>query len=118
MSSASKEVLLRGYSALGDSRAVEVFDDMIQTCCEQVEIAITVVVSLCAEPRYVQMAEHALGHIRESNGHATFALYSALMYSHASLYRKFVICKLDVVYDQTHPCRAEAKSDLAHLDCN
>ena len=92
MSSASKEVLLRGYSAFYDSRAFEVFDDMIQTCCEQVEIAITAVVSLCAEPRYVQIAEHAMGHIRESNGHAMLALYSALMYSLARLYHK--ICDL------------------------
>ena len=86
--SASNEVLLRGYSALYDSRAVEVFDDMIQTCCEQVESAITTVVSLSAESRYVQMAEHAVGHIREPNGHAMLALYSALMYSHARLYHK------------------------------
>ena len=90
--SASNEVLLRGYSALYDSRAVEVFDDMIQTCCEQVEIAITAVVSLCAEPRYVQIAEHAMGHIRESNGHAMFALYSAFICSLAWLYHK--ICDL------------------------
>ena len=48
--------------------------------------------SLSAESRYVQMAEHAVGHIRESNGHATLALYSALMYSHARLYHK--ICDL------------------------
>ena len=101
-----------------DSRAVEVFDDIIQNGFEPIESVIADEVSLCAEPRYVQMAEHTVGHIRESNGHATLALYSALMYSHARLYRKFVICKLDVVYDQTHPCRAEAKSDLAHLDCN
>ena len=86
--SASNEVLLRGYSALYDSRAVEVFDDMIQTCCEQVESAITTVVSLSAELRYVQMAEQAAGHIREPNGHAMLALYSALMYSHARLYHK------------------------------
>ena len=92
LSSASNEVLLRGYSALGDSRAVEVFDDMIQTGCEQIESAITTVVSLCAESRYVQMAEHAVGHIRESNGHATLALYSALMYSHGRMYHK--ICDL------------------------
>ena len=62
--SASNEVLLRGYFALYDSRAVEVFDDRIQTCCEQVESAIATVVSLSAESRYVQMAEHAVGHIR------------------------------------------------------
>ena len=81
-------MLLRGYSAFDDRRAVEVFDDMIQTCCEQVESAITTVVSLSAESRYVQMAEHAVGHIREPNGHAMLALYSALMYSHARLYHK------------------------------
>ena len=86
--SASNEVLLREYSALYDSRAVEVFDDRIQTCCEQVESAIATVVSLSAESRYVQMAEHAVGHIREPNGHAMLALYSALMYSHARLYHK------------------------------
>ena len=65
-----------------DIRAVEVFDDRIQTCFEQIESAITTVVSLSAESRYVQMAEHAVGHIREPNGHAMLALYSALMYSH------------------------------------
>ena len=32
LSSASNEVLLRGYSAFGDSRAVEVSDDMIFVC--------------------------------------------------------------------------------------
>ena len=85
-------MLLRGYSAFDDRRAVEVFDDMIQTCCEQIEIATTTVVPLCAEPRYVQMAEYAMGHIRESNGHAMLASYSALLYSLARLHHK--ICDL------------------------
>ena len=44
--------------------------------------------SLSAESRYVQMTEQAVGHIREPNGHAMLALYSALMYSHARLYQK------------------------------
>merc|ERR1719399_117756 len=36
------------------------------------------------------MAEHAVAHIRQANGHVTLALYSALMkvYSHARLYHK------------------------------
>merc|ERR1719401_938239 len=36
------------------------------------------------------MAEHAVSHIRDSQGHVTLALYSALMkvYSHARLYHK------------------------------
>ena len=81
-------MLLRGYSALGDSRAVEVLDDKIQNGFEPIESVITAVVSLCAESSHVQMTEHAVGHIRESNGHATLAVYSALMYSHARLYHK------------------------------
>ena len=64
MSSASKEVLLRGYSALGGSRAVEVLDDKIQNGFEQIESVITAVVSLCAESSHVQMTEHTVGHIR------------------------------------------------------
>ena len=45
-------MLLCGYSAFYDGRAFEPFDDMIQTGCEQIESAITTVVSLCAESRY------------------------------------------------------------------
>ena len=86
--------VLRGYFAFGDSRAVEVSDDMIQIGCEQIESGITTVVSLCTESRYVQMAEHAVRHIHDSNGHATLAMYSALMYSHARMYHK--ICDLYV----------------------
>lgn len=90
LSMGSREMLLRGYSALGDSRAVEVFDEMIEGGYEPSESAVTAVVSLCAESRHVQMAEHAVAHIRESHGHVTLALYSALMkvYSHARLYHK------------------------------
>ena len=87
-------IVLRGYFAFGDSRAVEVSDDMIQIGCEQIESGITTVGSLCTESRYVQMAEHAVRHIHDSNGHATLALYSALMYSHARMYHK--ICDLYV----------------------
>jgi len=90
LSSACKEVLLRGYSALGDSRAVEVFDDLIESGYEPSEGVITAVVSLCADSRHVQMAEHAVLHVRNAQGHVTLALYSALMkvYSHARLYHK------------------------------
>ena len=45
-------MLLCGYSAFYYGRAFEPFDDMIQTGCEQIESAITTVVSLCAESRY------------------------------------------------------------------
>lgn len=86
----SRELLLRGYSALGDSRAVEVFDELIDGNHEPSESALTAVVSLCAESRHVQMAEHAVAHMRENSGHVTLALYSALMkvYSHTRLYHK------------------------------
>ena len=63
---------------------------MIQIGCEQIESGITTVVSLCTESRYVQMAEHAVRHIHDSNGHATLALYSALMYSHARMYHMYL----------------------------
>ena len=73
--------VLRGYSAFGDSRAVEVSDDMIQIGCEQIESGITTVVSLCTESRYVQMAEHAVRHIHDSSGYATLTLYRDLYVS-------------------------------------
>lgn len=90
LTTASCEVLLRGYSALGDSRAVEVFGEMIESGFEPSESALIAVVSLCAESRHVQMAEHAISHVRDVHGHVTLALYSALMkvYSHARLYHK------------------------------
>jgi len=90
LTTASREVLLRGYSALGDSRAVEVFGEMIDGGFEPSESALIAVVSLCAESRHVQMAEHAISHVRDVHGHVTLALYSALMkvYSHARLYHK------------------------------
>jgi pentatricopeptide repeat protein len=94
LSTASREVLLRGYSALGDSRAVEVFDELIEGGFEPSESALIAVVSLCAESRHVQMAEHAVKYSREVNGSLTLPLYSALMkvYGSAHLYHK--ICDL------------------------
>ena len=56
-------MLLRRYSAVDDSRAVEVFDDIIQNGFEPIESVIADEVSLCAEPRYVQMAEHTMRRI-------------------------------------------------------
>jgi len=90
LNSSSWEILLRGYAALGDSRAVEVFDEMVEAGFELSESGVTAIVSVCAESRHVQMAEHAATHIRETQGNMTLALYSALMkvYSHARLYHK------------------------------
>lgn len=86
----SKEVLLRGYSALGDSRAVEMFDEMIENGFEPSETSVTAIISSCAESKHIQLAEHVVDHIRGSSGHVTLALYSALMkvYSHARQYHK------------------------------
>jgi len=94
LTTASHEVLLRGYSALGDSRAVEVFDELIERGFEPSESALIAVVSLCAESRHVQMAEHAIKYMREVNGSLTLALYSALIkvYGISHLYGK--ICDL------------------------
>jgi pentatricopeptide repeat protein len=90
LTTSSREVLLRGYSALGDSRAVEVFDEMVDSGFEPSESMITAVVSLCAESRHVQMAEHAVSYIRSTSGTVSLAMYSALMkvYGHARLYHK------------------------------
>ena len=59
---------MRGYSALGDSRAVEVFGEMIENGFEPFESALIAVVCLCAESRRVQLAEHAISHVREVHG--------------------------------------------------
>ena len=48
LTTASYEVLLRGCSALGDSRAVKVFGEMIENGFEPSESALIAVVSLCA----------------------------------------------------------------------
>merc|ERR1719265_1297505 len=94
LTTASREVLLRGYSALGDSRAVEVFDELLEGGFEPSESALVAVVSLCAELKHVQMAEHAVKYVREVKGSLTLALYSALIkvYSGAHLYHK--VCDL------------------------
>jgi len=90
LTSTSWEVLLRGYSLLGDSRAVEMFDEMVEAGVELSESSVTAIVSVCAESRHVQMAEHAVMRLRETRGNISLALYSALMkvYSHARLYHK------------------------------
>jgi pentatricopeptide repeat protein len=69
---------------------VEVFDEMVDNGFEPSESMITAVVSLCAESRHVQMAEHAVNFVRTTSGTVSLALYSALMkvYGHARLYHK------------------------------
>lgn len=105
LTTASREVLLRGYSALGDSRAVEVFDELLEGGFEPSESALVAVVSLCAESRHVQMAEHAVKYVREVKGSLTLALYSSLMkvYNGAHLYHK--VCDLydDMKRDGVEP---------------
>lgn len=105
LTTASREVLLRGYSALGDSRAVEVFDELLEGGFEPSESALVAVVSLCAESRHVQMAEHAVKYVREVKGSLTLALYSSLMkvYNGAHLYHK--VCDLydDMKRDSVEP---------------
>ena len=68
LTTASYAVLLRGNSASGHSRAVKVFGEMIENCFEPSESALITVVSLCAESRHVQLAEHAISHVRKVHG--------------------------------------------------
>jgi pentatricopeptide repeat protein len=84
------EALLRGYAALGDSRAMEVFEEVRQTGFTPSEPLMTALISLCAESRHVQMAEHVLKYASSKHGHASLAIYSAMMkvYGHARLYDK------------------------------
>jgi len=87
---ASNEVLLRGYAAVGNSHAVESFDRMIADGYVPPESVLTAVVSLCAESRHVQMAEHILSYARKANGRVSLAMYSALMkvYGQSRLFHK------------------------------
>lgn len=102
---ASREVLLRGYSALGDSRAVEVFDELLEGGFDPSDSALIAVVSLCAESRHVQMAEHAVKYVREVKGALTLPLYSALMkvYSGAHLHNKSCDLYDDMKRDSVEP---------------
>jgi len=84
------EALLRSYAGLGDSRAVEVFDDLVLKGFNPSEGVLTAVVSLCADSRHIQMAEHALAYARRTNVNATLSLYAAMVkvYGHAQLFDK------------------------------
>jgi pentatricopeptide repeat protein len=84
------EALLRGYASLGDSRAMEVFEEVVQTGFQPSESLLTALISLCAESRHVQMAEHALKYACSTHGHATLPLYAAMMkvYGHSRMYEK------------------------------
>lgn len=84
------EALLRAYAALGDSRAVEVFEEVVQKGFQPSESLMTAIISLCAECRHVQMAEHVLRHAWNTHGRAPLALYSAMMkvYGHSRLFAK------------------------------
>jgi pentatricopeptide repeat protein len=84
------EALLRGYASLGDSRAMEVFQEVLQTGFHPAEPLVTALISLCAESRHVQMAEHVLKYVCQKHGHASLAIYSAMIkvYGHSRLYDK------------------------------
>jgi len=84
------EALLRCYAALGDSRAVEVFDDIVARGFAPSEGVLTAIISLCADSRHIQMAEHALKYARRTNVNAPLSLYAAMVkvYGHAQLYDK------------------------------
>jgi len=84
------EALLRSYAGLGDSRAVEVFDDLVLKGFAPSEGVLTAIVSLCAESRHIQMAEHALAYARRANVSASLSLYAAMVkvYGHAHLFEK------------------------------
>lgn len=84
------EALLRAYAALGDSRAMEVFDEIVQNGFQPGESLLTAMISLCAESRHVQLAEHVLRYACNKHGRASLALYSAMMkvYGHSRLFQK------------------------------
>lgn len=84
------EALLRGLAAVGDSRAVEVFDEVLKSGFQPSENLLTMVISLSADSRHVQMAEHALTYARQTHGRASIALYSAMIkvYGAARLFEK------------------------------
>jgi pentatricopeptide repeat protein len=86
------EALLRSYASLGDSRAVEVFDDLLGKGFMPSEGMLTGVISLCAESRHIQMAEHVLQYARRTNASPNFPLsfYAAMVkvYGHARLFDK------------------------------
>jgi len=84
------ERLLRAFASAGDSRAVEVFEEVTRGGYTPCESALTAIVSLCSESRDVELAERLVAHSRRVHGRVILALYSALMkvYSHAKLWHK------------------------------
>jgi len=84
------EAILRGYVALGDSRAVEVFEEVVRIGFQPSESLLTALISLCAESRHVQMAEHVLRYACKFHGQATLPLYSAMtkVYGQSRLFEK------------------------------
>lgn len=91
---AAHDALARGYAAAGDSRAMDALDAMVEMGTKPSEATLTAAVSLCAESRHVQMAEHAVACARQAHGRVSLVLYSALIkvYTHARLWAK--ICDL------------------------
>jgi len=121
---ASREALVRGFASVGDSSAVEVFDDLLKSGHEPSEGALTMIASACAESRHVQMAEHAVAYARKSHGHVTLALYSALMkvYQHAKLFHKTCDLYTTMKEEGVHPdtvaygCLIKAAVEGGRLD--
>jgi len=101
------EALLRSYASLGDSQAVEVFDDLVSRGFIPSEGALTATISLCADCHHVQMAEHALAYVRGRKMTPTLSLYAAMVkvYGHAQLFQKtcnlYEMMRLDGVKPDT-----------------
>jgi pentatricopeptide repeat protein len=81
--------LLQSYAAVGDSRAVEVFDELVSKGCKFSEGVLTSVISLCAESHHIQMAEHVLKHARDVT-QTSLSVYAAMVkvYGQARLFDK------------------------------
>lgn len=88
--SAGTEAIMRGYASSGDSRAVDVFEDLVRGGYDPPENVLTAAVSMCAESRHIQMAEHIIGYTRRVHGRVALPLYSALVkvYGHARQWHK------------------------------
>lgn len=75
----SREMLLRTFTVVGDSRAIDQFDMLLQRDCKPSEASLAHIFSLCAESKFVQLADHIVTSLRENHERLTLTSYVALL---------------------------------------
>jgi pentatricopeptide repeat protein len=86
---AAYEALLKIYTSAGETRALELFEEVERTFPHINEGLYVSIISRCAEPKFLRLAEQVIAVLR-SRGKMSITVYSALMkvYSYCNMYNE------------------------------